>query len=198
MIKLSNTAVVAASVIASTVAIAAAPERQGKEVVEQVCAECHATGKDGAPKIGDKDAWLQRAKKGLAATNTNAIRGFRKMPAHGGDSAISDMEISRAIFFMMSGQEGNFKQSLSAPVARSGKEIVAAKCSDCHSTGKEGAPRIGHVSDWTPRLKDGIDAMVANAIHGHNQKMPARGGMPNLSDAEVKLAVEYMSTKQGN
>ncbi|GAB4404053.1 MAG: hypothetical protein OHK0048_23410 [Rhodoferax sp.] len=44
---------------------AQAAEKSGREVVEQVCAACHASGKDGAPKIGDVAAWTQHGKKGL-------------------------------------------------------------------------------------------------------------------------------------
>ena len=40
---------------------AQAGERSGKEVVDSVCAACHATGAQGAPKIGDQDAWHSRA-----------------------------------------------------------------------------------------------------------------------------------------
>ena len=53
--------------IALTASTAVAADRSGKEVVDTVCAACHATGKDGAPKIGDQAAWAQRAAKGLAA-----------------------------------------------------------------------------------------------------------------------------------
>jgi cytochrome c5 len=193
----TKTAIMAIALVTSTTAFAATPDRSGQEVVEQVCAACHATGKDGAPKVGDMTAWLQRAAKGLAEMNTNAIRGYRGMPAHGGSGGVSDVEISRAIFYMMSGRESNVAKPFSSPVSRSGKEIVAAKCIECHGTGAHGAPKIGVMADWTPRLKTGIDAMVANAIRGHNQSMPARGGMPNLSDAEIKLASEYMLSKQG-
>ena len=38
----------------SSGALAQATGRGGKEVVEAVCAQCHAKGEKGAPKIGDK------------------------------------------------------------------------------------------------------------------------------------------------
>jgi cytochrome c5 len=44
---------------------------------------------------------------------------------------------------------------------------------------------------WQPRLTKGVEPLVKSAIGGHNG-MPARGGMANLSDAEMKAAVEYM------
>ena len=41
--------------------------RSGMEVVDTVCAACHATGKNGAPKIGDQQAWAGRTAQGLTA-----------------------------------------------------------------------------------------------------------------------------------
>ena len=40
-------------------------ERAGAEVVDAVCASCHAKGDKGAPKIGDQRAWAKRASRGL-------------------------------------------------------------------------------------------------------------------------------------
>src|SRR5512140_1775355 len=61
-------------------------EREGNEVVDAVCGACHASGKDGAPRIGDANAWASRASQGLTALTHNAIKGIRKMPAHGGNT----------------------------------------------------------------------------------------------------------------
>jgi cytochrome c5 len=40
-------------------------------------------------------------------------------------------------------------------------------------------------------LKDGLDNTVRSAMNGHGG-MPARGGMANLSDAELRSAVIYL------
>jgi cytochrome c5 len=79
----------------------------------------------------------------------------------------------------------------SRPVERSGAEIVQAQCAKCHQSGVSGAPRIGNRDDWIPRMKQGLDAVVRSAISGHGA-MPARGGMANLTDTEMKNAVVYM------
>ena len=70
----------------------------GKEVVDKVCSSCHATGVNGAPKIGDKEAWSNRASQGLSNLTTHALEGIRNMPAHGGHPELSDLEIARAPF----------------------------------------------------------------------------------------------------
>jgi cytochrome c5 len=74
---------------------------------------------------------------------------------------------------------------------RSGQEIVKAQCVKCHGAGVNGAPKIGDQAAWRPRLKNGLDKTVASAIHGHG-KMPARGGMADLTDPEVRAAILYM------
>lgn len=196
--KIANFAPLAALIVLGFAAeTAQAAERSGKQVVETVCAACHATGKDGAPKIGDREAWAQRAAKGLDKLTANAITGVRNMPAHGGQANLTDVEMSRAVAYMVSGgKAADTKKAYSAPRSRSGEQIVQARCQECHATGKNSSPKLGDVDAWTPRLKDGVDRLVSSAINGHNS-MPARGGMANLSDAEMRSAVEYMVGKLG-
>jgi len=76
-------------------------ERSGKEVVDAVCIACHGTGANGAPKIGDKKAWSKLASRGLTGLSQSALKGIRKMPAHGGSPGVSDIEVERAIVYMV-------------------------------------------------------------------------------------------------
>ena len=68
---------------------------------------------------------------------------------------------------------------------------MQARCSQCHGTGVGGAPRIGDDKAWVGRARDGFDSLVQSAIRGHGA-MPARGGMADLTDAEMRDAVTYM------
>lgn len=175
----------------------AAADRSGKEVVDTVCAACHTTGKDGAPRIGDQAAWAQRASKGLDRLTQNAITGVRNMPAHGGQAALSDLEMTRAVAYMVSGgNAADTNKAFKPAKSRTGEQVVKERCQECHLSGKQGAPKLGDMNDWKPRLKNGVDPLVKSAIAGHNS-MPARGGQANLSDAEMKAAVEYMVSKTG-
>lgn len=72
-----------------------------------------------------------------------------------------------------------------------GKAIFDATCTACHSTGAAGAPKIGDAAAWAPRLKGGNAALYASAIKGKGA-MPPRGGNPNLSDADLQAAVNYL------
>jgi cytochrome c5 len=169
-------------------------EREGKEVVDAVCSACHATGKDSAPRIGDAKAWAGRASQGLTALTDHALKGIRNMPAHGGNPGVSDIEIERAIVYMVNQSGGHWIEPVGGAtpaVVRTSESIVKSQCAKCHQTGEGGAPKIGDRPAWIPRLKKGLDPLVASAIHGHGP-MPARGGLPDLSDQELRGAVIYM------
>jgi len=78
--------------------------------------------------------------------------------------------------------------------ARTGEEIVAAKCAGCHNAGVLGAPKTG-TGEWAARLNDkGLDMLVTNAINGINS-MPPRGTCGDCSDDEIKSAIEEMIAK---
>ncbi len=169
-------------------------ERSGKEVVDSVCIACHGTGANGAPRIGDRKAWSKLASRGLTGLSESALKGIRNMPPHGGNMALTDTEIERAITYMVNQSGGHWTEPVSrtAPMAeRSGEQVVRAQCSKCHETGVGGAPKIGDRAAWVPRLKQGVDPLVRSAINGHGG-MPPRGGLANLTDRELRNAIVYM------
>jgi cytochrome c5 len=169
-------------------------DRTGKEVVDHVCAACHAQGVNGAPKIGDAKAWDARSRRGLSSLTGAALEGVRKMPPHGGSLSLSDIEIKRAITYMVNQSGGSWVEPIDRrhlPSERTGQQIVQTQCVKCHGTGLDGAPRIGDKGAWIERAKLGFDSVVRSAINGHGA-MPARGGMANLTDAEMRSAVTYM------
>ena len=174
--------------------LANSAERSGESIVNEVCAACHMTGAKGAPKIGDSSKWVKRSAQGLTVLSQHAVEGIRNMPAHGGNAGLSRFELERAITFMVNQSGGKWTEPTNKDViqkARSGGQLVKAKCIECHESGKFGAPRIGDRDAWTSRVSRGLDAVIASGIHGRGA-MPARGGMPDLSDAEMRAAVVYM------
>ena len=72
-----------------------------------------------------------------------------------------------------------------------GEQVVTQVCALCHSTGMMSSPKLGSADDWAPRIEKGIDVLYDSAINGLNM-MPARGGRPDLSDDDVKAAVDHM------
>jgi cytochrome c5 len=97
---------------------ASAPKviKSGKEVVEQACAACHSTGALNAAKIGDSAAWGKLAKAGLEQLTASAVKGVRQMPAKGGNPDLSELEIARAIAYMVNQSGGSMKEP-EAPAA---------------------------------------------------------------------------------
>jgi cytochrome c5 len=75
-------------------------ERTGEQVVDSGCVACHENGVNGAPKIGDRAAWIPRMSKGLDVLVQSAIHGHGAMPARGGIADLSDREIESAIVYM--------------------------------------------------------------------------------------------------
>ena len=81
-------------------------DRDGKTVVDAVCSKCHASGAQGAPRIGDQAAWTPRLKRGLDTTVRSAIQGHGSMPSRGGMSALTDAEVRNAIVYMFNPEQG--------------------------------------------------------------------------------------------
>ncbi|HEX9184407.1 MAG TPA: c(7)-type cytochrome triheme domain-containing protein [Burkholderiales bacterium] len=76
--------------------------------------------------------------------------------------------------------------------AQEGKQTYEQKCAVCHAAGLAGAPRPGNAADWAPRLKAGKAAVYRNALQGTLRGMPPKGGNPDLPDAAVRAAADYM------
>jgi cytochrome c5 len=178
-------------------AVASGPKGQlsGEQVYNQVCKTCHEGGLAGAPKVGDKSAWAKVIAQGLAPTVDHAVKGIRAMPPKGGNPDFDNVEVERAVVFMANKAGANWKE-LPAPATakgadRTGEEVVQAACGKCHESGQGGAPKVGDRAAWTPRVAKGLATVTQSALKGHGG-MPARAGMADLSDVEVKRAIEYM------
>jgi len=82
--------------------------------------------------------------------------------------------------------------------AGGGEDTYNKTCMACHGTGAAGAPKIGDKADWGPRVAQGKPTLYDHAIKGFTgQKgaMPPKGGAAQLSDDDVKAAVDYMVSK---
>jgi cytochrome c5 len=71
--------------------------------VKAQCIKCHEAGKGGAPKIGDRDAWIPRLKEGLESTVRSAMKGHGGMPARGGLADLTDSELRSAVIYLFRG-----------------------------------------------------------------------------------------------
>ena len=84
------------------------------------------------------------------------------------------------------------------PVATvmTGPQVYNAACIVCHQPGvTTGAPTIGDAAAWAPRIAQGKDTLYMHALTGFQGTkgfMPPKGGRVDLSDDEIKAAVDYL------
>jgi cytochrome c5 len=84
--------------------------KTGEQVFQGVCSACHTAGVAGAPKMGDTAAWAPRLQTGFEALLGTVLHGKGAMPPKGGNPALSDYEIARAVVFMANKSGGNLPE----------------------------------------------------------------------------------------
>lgn len=87
--------------VAAAVATVAVKAKSGEEVYNGACVACHGAGIAGAPKTGDKGLWAPRIAQGVNTLYDHAIKGFKAMPAKGGQVALSDDEVKAAVDYQV-------------------------------------------------------------------------------------------------
>ena len=207
-------------------ALAAEDAAAGKAVYDGGCIACHGSGVLGAPKLGDAAAWRPRAAGGLPALVNSARAGKGSMPPKGGNAALSDDQLGNAISYMVAQSGGfpagggkaaaapagkvAAAPAAAAPAAKApvdaaakvavdamgGKAVYDTVCVACHATGVLGAPKLGDVAAWKPRIAPGLTALVANARAGKGS-MPPKGGNAALTEEQLVGAVLYMMYQSG-
>jgi cytochrome c5 len=205
-----------APAVAEAAGAGAAPvaSSPGEATYNKVCFACHAQGIAGAPKLGDADAWGPRIAQGVDTLHQHAIAGFQgkagMMPAKGGSADLADEDVKAAVDFMVkAAQSGGKPAAAAAPAAAApaaaapavadagakGKEVYGAVCFACHATGAAGAPKFGDKEAWATRIAQGPDTLHNHALNGFTGQvgmMPPKGGRPDMSDDDIKAAVDYM------
>lgn len=93
--------------------------------------------------------------------------------------------------------EGFTLKDVNAPKQlQAGADVYKAVCAACHATGAAGAPKAGDAGAWSARIAQGYNTLVTHAVHGI-RAMPAKGGNPDLDEAEVAGAVAFMANQSG-
>lgn len=91
-------------------ASAAAEEKTGEQVYSATCSACHTAGIAGAHKLGDTAEWAPLIAKGYEALLKNAINGLNAMPPRGGNPALSDLEVARAVVYIANQSGASFPE----------------------------------------------------------------------------------------
>ena len=82
------------------------------------------------------------------------------------------------------------------PALVEGRDIWIPTCGQCHIPGLGGAPKIGDKAAWADRIAKGKPTLYDHAINGFSGPqmlvMPPKGGFTELTDEQVKLAVDFV------
>ena len=78
---------------------------------------------------------------------------------------------------------------------KTGEQVFQAQCTACHTAGVAGAPKMGDVAAWAPRIKTGHDTLLSSALKGKNAMGAQSGG--DFDDFEIARAVVYLANAGG-
>lgn len=109
---------------------------------------------------------------------------------------------------LMPGEEAPAGGAVASPAAQpdpvattmSGPQVYNSACLVCHGAGVGGAPIMGDADAWSARIAQGNDILYMHALEGYTGDsgfMPAKGARMDLSDDEVRSAVDYMVSESG-
>lgn len=121
--------------------------------------------------------------------NRNALLGAGSSAAER-TKAIGQINVASAEI-----QRQPVQAAATTPAKVNGQQIYQSTCVACHGAGIAGAPKVGDTGLWAKRIAKGLDTLYASAINGVQGNagvMPAKGGNPALTNAEVKAAVDYI------
>ena len=86
---------------AAGAATAASGPMGGQQIYDQFCFACHAAGVGGAPLLGDRASWGDRADKDMDALMLSTLNGLNAMPPKGTCMSCSDEELGEAVQYML-------------------------------------------------------------------------------------------------
>lgn len=141
-----------------------------------------------APQASDSDAAGTDATAGSDASTETAATDSEASDSSAATAQASDTESAAATEETTAEAE-----SAAVVIPDNVKVAVDTLCAACHISGVGNAPKYGDKAAWDARMANGLDAVTASAIAGKGA-MPARGGS-QLTDEEIRLAVQYMLTK---
>ncbi|HEX2826528.1 MAG TPA: c-type cytochrome [Burkholderiales bacterium] len=152
-------------------------QKTGKQIVDSVCSACHATGALNAPKIGDAAVWGPLIKQGHEHLTEMAIKGIRAMPPRGGNPALTDDELARAVAYMANQAGAKFTEpAVKTAPAQTAAAPAAAAPAPAAAGAPPSAPAAGAAAGGSDKGKAIFDANCA-ACHGTGV-----AGAPKLGD----------------
>lgn len=140
--------------------------KTGEQVYTTTCAACHNAGTAGAPKLGDNSAWAKYIKEGYETMLKVAITGKGAMPAKGGNPALDDVEVARAVVYMANKSGASFEEPAAPEPAAEGEKKpdapAAAAAAPAPAAATPAAPAEAPKPAAQADAKPAADAQVVN------------------------------------
>ncbi|MCE8035315.1 cytochrome c5 family protein [Billgrantia tianxiuensis] len=149
----------------------------------------------GNPNLSDEE---------VAAATAHLLEPVMDVPETGGDDAAAEEAVSEegpveedaeaaavATEDAAADEEATGDEEANGASDIDGEAIYNQACMACHMTGAAGAPRRGEAGEWEGRIDQDIETLYDHAINGIGA-MPPKGGHTNLSDDEVRAAVDFL------
>jgi len=95
---------------------------------------------------------------------------------------------------VMSGAPAAARKVAATAGPADGKSVYDKICTACHAVSVAGSPKLGDKAAWGPRIKTGMDSLLQSVVKGKGA-MPPRGGNPALTDAEIRAAIDFMTSQ---
>ena len=176
---------------------------KGRKVYKQFCAECHKTGRAGAPMLGDTANWRDRRRQGMQALYEHTIKGYNNMPIRGNCVTCSDEDIVAAVSYIVAHSDSNIGlrqnsrgQDVNVAKPADGKIVYQQHCASCHDKGVNGAYKLSDKTAWQRSVAQGFDQLMLKTINGGNFH-PPKGGCKTCTTSELKEAVKYILKESG-
>ena len=104
--------------------------------------------------------------------------------------------LSRDRSFDTAGVWPRLGRRLAAAAQAPGQLTYQRFCISCHSSGVSGAPALGNVVAWAPRIAQGDATLLKHTIDGLPSKgMPPRGMCGACSDQDLLDAIHFMTSR---
>lgn len=165
----------------------------GEQVYESTCLACHGTGVANAPKFKDEGDWAPYIKQGYESLVKNAIDGIGAMPPRGGNSALADIEVARAVVYMANHSGADFDEPAENGDAESAEPAKAADAGNAAETTEEPAAEQKSApsqEEAAPSDKEAdgdqqADASKGDADQGDTDQAAAATTGTNAAELEV-------------
>jgi cytochrome c5 len=99
-----------------------------------------------------------------------------------------------AIVALVAGCRGAEPQVAADATAHAQRVAVlwAQHCALCHVNGEGGAPRLGDVAEWQPRVAQGTSVLLQHTLEGFNN-MPPLGYCMSCEQEDFAALIQFMA-----